>query len=191
MLEAADIYGATDYSTAEDILWHRYFETRSVETRNRLVLFYAPLVRYAAGRIATRGIYHSFDDLCQMGVVGLIDAVERFDPADGYKFSSYAGIRIRGAMFDEMRENDMLPKRARAEVRGYFAAREELEVAEQRTPTFGEVASRLGKPTSHIVQIGIYAARVSAATSLSLLDSESQPELVDWTMDPSETADRL
>ncbi len=126
-----------------------------------------------------------------MGVVGLIDAVERFDPADGYKFSSYAGIRIRGAMFDEMRENDMLPKRARAEVRGYFAAREELEAAGQRPPTFGEVASRLGKPTSRIVQIGIYAARASTATSLSLSDSESQPELVDWTMDPSETADQF
>ena len=189
MFESADTYRPLDYVTAENRLWLRYFEGRPHEARNRLVLFYAPLVRFTARRIAARGVCAGIDDLCQMGMVGLIDAVERFDPSDGYKFSTYATSRIRGAIFDGLRELDMLPKRARVEVRDYFTAREEEETALHRPPTFDEVASRLGKPTSQVVQTGIYAAHASAVTSLSLLDSESQPELVDWVADPDETVE--
>ncbi len=76
-----------------------YFQSRSLEDRNRLVLFYAPLVKLVANRFATRmRSFQSVNELCSFGQFGLVDAVERFNPAGGFQFATYATTRIQGAI---------------------------------------------------------------------------------------------
>ena len=182
-------YDSGNSVVAEDILWSSYFETRSVVARNRLVLFYAPLVKTTAERIAARvSQIGTLDDLCQMGVVGLIDAVERFDPSDGFKFTTYAGHRIKGAIFDGMRALDVLPKKKRAAVNSFYGARETLAAVFHRPPTVEETADHLGKSVSDVVNLAIWASRGSVMASLSLLDPvEGLEEAVDYSSDPAET----
>jgi RNA polymerase sigma factor for flagellar operon FliA len=157
-------------STAED-LWSTYFKTRSLEDRNRLVLFYAPLVRVVANRIARR--MHSFQsvqELCSCGQFGLINAIERFDPIGGFQFATYATIRIQGAIIDELRRDDILPKRMRARVREYQTTRETLEAALRRTPTFGEMATQLGTTVAEIVELDDLATLSTYMVPLSMVE---------------------
>ena len=191
MFEVDATYQLDDANVAEDILWSSYFETRSVTARNRLVLFYAPLVKFAAERIAA-GVSHlgTLDDFCQIGVVGLIDAIERFDPSSGYKFSTYAGFRVRGSILDGIREQDILPKRRRADVATFHAARETLAAVFHRPPTTAETAVHLGRSVSDVANLAVWASRGSSTTSLSLLDSVGVAELLDSSCDPDEKAER-
>lgn len=169
---------------AESPLWERYLDSRSIEDRNRLVLFHSPLVRHIAGDIARRTVQHSLDDLCSSGVLGLIDAVERFDPSDGYRFSTYATTRIKGAIIDEIRKNDPLPKRARAQVQRYLSARDEVEATMHRTPNMREIAEHLNTPVARIVQVNSFAVRGSSVASLSLLDMDNLSDRIDSPLEP-------
>ena len=102
--------------------WRRYERTGDREARNKLILAYSPIVKYVAGRIASRMPAHvELADLVSYGLGGLIEAVERFEPARGIKFESYAATRIRGAIFDELRSLDWVPRRVRSEARGIEA----------------------------------------------------------------------
>ncbi len=195
-LDRTQICESNGGTVAEDILWSSYFDSRSLVARNRLVLFYAPLVKYVASQVArvvgTLGV-HPLDDLYQLGTMGLIDAVERFDPSDGYKFATYAGWRIHGAMIDGLREEDMLPKRKRAEVNEYQAAQRDLTSVMHRMPTTTETALHLGRPVSEVALLAIFASRGSAMASLSLLDSavpdHVSEALLDFSLDPAEMAE--
>lgn len=125
-------------------LWAQYRASRSVEDRNRLVLFYAPLVESVARHIAGRlRNFHSIHDICSCGQFGLIDAIEKFDASQGFQFATYATIRIKGAIFDELRRDDILPKRVRSRVRIYNSVRDDLELQLHRTPTHQELAEAL------------------------------------------------
>lgn len=174
----SEFAGATAQDTingdASDQLWSRYFESKSNDDRNRLVLFYAPLVRLVASRVARRmRSFQSLDELCSCGQFGLIDAVERFDPSEGYQFATYATIRIQGAIIDELRRDDILPKRKRAMVRSYREARESLESSLRRTPTFREVAAYLGTTLAEVVEIDDLAAMSSYLVPLSMVGEDA------------------
>jgi RNA polymerase sigma factor for flagellar operon FliA len=113
--------------------------------RERLILHYAPLVKYVASRVAT-GLPASVDqaDLVSYGMFGLIDALEKFDLSRGNKFETYAIPRIKGAIIDELRAMDWVPRSVRFKAREIEKAYSDLESIHKRAPTEKEVAARLG-----------------------------------------------
>jgi RNA polymerase sigma factor for flagellar operon FliA len=125
-------------------LWSEYKETRDRELRDRLIVHYSPLVKYVAGRVSV-GLPQSIDqaDLVSYGIFGLIDAIEKFDPARNVKFETYGITRIKGAIIDELRAIDWVPRSVRAKARAVERAYARLEATLLRTPTDEEVASEL------------------------------------------------
>ncbi|HEY7659755.1 MAG TPA: RNA polymerase sigma factor WhiG [Actinomycetota bacterium] len=140
---------ATDQVDELAVLWSEFKESEGSgareSARERLILHYAPLVKYVASRVAT-GLPASVDqaDLVSYGVFGLIDALEKFDPARGNKFETYAIPRIKGAIIDELRAMDWVPRSVRFKAREIEKAYADLESMLKRAPTEHEVAERLG-----------------------------------------------
>jgi len=113
-----------DESAAEIAeLWQQYKERSTAEARERLILHYSPLVKFVAGRVAA-GLPQNIEqsDLVSYGIFGLIDAIDKFDPGRGYKFETYAISRIKGAIIDELRSIDWVPRSVRAKARSYVPA---------------------------------------------------------------------
>src|SRR5258706_8999287 len=134
-----------DESAAEIAeLWQKYKERSTAEARERLILHYSPLVKFVAGRVAA-GLPQNIEqsDLVSYGIFGLIDAIEKFDPARGYKFETYAIARIKGAILDELRSIDWVPRSVRAKARALEQAYAKLEASLHRTPTDEELATEL------------------------------------------------
>jgi RNA polymerase sigma factor for flagellar operon FliA len=126
-------------------LWQAYGRERDATLRDRLVLHYAPLVKYVAGRVGTGLPAHvDIADLVQSGVFGLWDAIDRFEPERGLKFETYAMQRIRGAILDELRAQDWVPRSVRSRAREVERALERLETRLQRSASDAEVATELG-----------------------------------------------
>jgi RNA polymerase sigma factor FliA len=135
-------------------LWETYISTRDPELRNRLVLQYSPLVKYVAGRLRS-GLPQSVDsaDLVSEGVMGLIDAVEKFEPERGLQFQTYAVPRIRGAILDGLRATDWVPRSVRAKLRSLEQARTTLQHTLGRLPDDREVAAEMGLSPSELRQL--------------------------------------
>jgi RNA polymerase sigma factor FliA len=133
---------------AEDTqtLWRRYrADPGSKALRDRLILTYAPLVKYVAGRLGSGLPAHvDDDDLVSYGVLGLMGAIERYDPDRDVKFETYAITRIKGSIIDELRAMDWVPRSVRARARDIERAIVELERRLHRAPTDGEIAEKLG-----------------------------------------------
>ncbi len=127
------------------LIWKEFHQTREPLLRNRLVMQYAPLVKYVAGRIRTR-LPESVDqdDLVSDGVLGLMDAIERFDPERGLTFQTFAVPRIRGAIIDGMRAMDFVPRSVRDKLRAIQQAQVALEARLGRIPEDTEVAHETG-----------------------------------------------
>ena len=132
-------------SAAITKLWEDYKSTGSMDDRNRLVVHYSPLVKYVAGRLSA-GLPNSIEqaDLVSYGMFGLIDAINKFEPARGFKFETYAMSRIRGSIIDELRSIDWVPRSLRAKARAVEKVYTKLEHELLRTPTDAEVAEELG-----------------------------------------------
>ncbi|MFA9431285.1 RNA polymerase sigma factor WhiG [Egicoccus sp. AB-alg2] len=126
------------------LLWERYRDTRSAAVRERLILHYSPLVKYVAGRVAV-GMPASVDhaDLVSYGIFGLLDAIEKYDVDKGFKFETYAITRIRGAIIDELRSVDWVPRSVRSKARRLETAMHKLESQLHRSPTEEELAAEL------------------------------------------------
>jgi RNA polymerase sigma factor FliA len=126
-------------------LWDRYKTERDPHARERLILHYAPLVKYVASRVAT-GLPASVEqaDLVSYGMFGLIDGLEKFEPGRGNKFETYAIPRIKGAIIDELRAMDWVPRSVRFKAREIEKAYTALETMLKRAPTEMELAERLG-----------------------------------------------
>jgi RNA polymerase sigma factor for flagellar operon FliA len=125
-------------------MWRRYKRTGDEAARNQLILAYSPIVKYAAGRVGSRLPSHvEVADLISYGLGGLIDAVGRFDPAHGVKFETYAATRIRGAILDELRSLDWVPRRIRAEARAVEEATARMSTYLHRMPTDVELAAEM------------------------------------------------
>ncbi|HEY8303151.1 MAG TPA: sigma-70 family RNA polymerase sigma factor, partial [Solirubrobacteraceae bacterium] len=130
-------------------LWRRYKNDGDPRARERLVVAYSPLVKYVAGRTAAGLPPHVEEaDLVSYGLVGLISAIERFDPSREIKFETYAITRIKGAIIDELRSIDWVPRSVRARAREIERANTKLEHRLQRSPTDEEVAAELNLTVS-------------------------------------------
>ena len=128
-----------------DQLWAEYKASESPTARDRLIVHYAPLVKYVAGRVSV-GLPQNIEqaDLVSYGIFGLIDAIAKFDPTRNIKFETYAIARIKGAIIDELRSIDWVPRSVRAKARAVERAYASLEARLLRTPTDAEVAAELG-----------------------------------------------
>ncbi len=125
--------------------WSQYRTTGDVEVRNRLVERHLALVHHFAGRMEPRtGGAFERGDLVSAGVLGLMKAVSSFDPERGYRFSTFAAQRIRGAILDEMRRRDVAPRSVRRRQRRLADARASLTMDLNRPPRHSELAEVLG-----------------------------------------------
>src|SRR3954468_15616152 len=130
--------------TSLDELWRTYKSTGDARLREQLILHYSPLVKYVAGRVSV-GLPANVEqaDFVSSGVFGLIDAIEKFDPDRAIKFETYAITRIRGAMIDELRALDWIPRSVRQKARAVERAYATLEAKLRRTPNESEVAAEM------------------------------------------------
>jgi RNA polymerase sigma factor for flagellar operon FliA len=126
-------------------LWLEFKETGDKSLRERLILHYSPLVKYVAGRVGV-GLPPNIEqaDLVSYGIFGLMDAIEKFDLERAIKFETYAISRIKGAIIDELRSIDWIPRSVRYKAREVEKAYAALEARLHRTPTEAEVAAELG-----------------------------------------------
>jgi RNA polymerase sigma factor for flagellar operon FliA len=126
-------------------LWKEFKETKDPPLRERLILHYSPLVKYVAGRVGA-GLPPNIEqaDLVSYGIFGLIGAIEKFDISRAIKFETYAISRIKGAIIDELRAIDWIPRSVRYKAREVEKAYAALEARLHRTPTESEVAGELG-----------------------------------------------
>jgi len=140
------------------------FEEDKTRRREELIMKYAPLVKYVAERLAIRMPSHiSKDDLTSAGILGLFDAIDNYDSSRGIKFETYAFYRIRGAVLDEMRKLDWIPRSVRKEVQGIEAAITAVRLKLGRDPEDHEIASELG------VSLESYFKMIDKANGINLL----------------------
>ncbi|GAA1239463.1 RNA polymerase sigma factor WhiG [Kitasatospora nipponensis] len=131
--------------SALDSLWRSYKSTGDPKLREQLILHYSPLVKYVAGRVGV-GLPANVEqaDFVSSGVFGLIDAIEKFDPDRAIKFETYAISRIRGAIIDELRALDWIPRSVRQKAKAVERTYAALEARLRRTPHEPEVAAEMG-----------------------------------------------
>ncbi len=135
----------SDPRTDLPALWARYKSDGDSRARDELILNYSPLVKYVAGRLAS-SLPQTVDtaDLISYGIFGLIDAIEKYDPDRAIKFETYAIARIKGAIIDELRAMDWVPRSVRSRAREIENAYVALENELKRVPSDQEVADRIG-----------------------------------------------
>jgi RNA polymerase sigma factor for flagellar operon FliA len=176
-------------------VWQRYRATRDQGLRDRLILNYAPLVKYVAGRLGT-GLPSHVDegDLVSYGLLGLIGAIERYDPGREIKFETYAISRIKGSIIDELRSLDWVPRSVRARAREIERAMLTLENRLKRAPTDEEVAGEIGisvdefheslaaiSRTSVAALDELWAVSPGGGDSVALIDTIEDPHADDPT----------
>ncbi|MBQ5917143.1 MAG: FliA/WhiG family RNA polymerase sigma factor [Lachnospiraceae bacterium] len=131
--------------TEKNKLWEEYSRRRTAEVREKLIIEYAPLVKIVAGRLSMYLGYNvEYDDLVGYGVFGLIDAIDKFDYGKGIKFETYASLRIRGAVLDQIRKMDWIPRSLRQKQKKIDAAMNKLELELGRPATDEELAKEIG-----------------------------------------------
>ena len=181
-------------------LWRRYKRDGDDGARERLVVAYSPLVKYVAGRMASGLPSHVEEaDLISYGLIGLINAIERFEPEREIKFETYAITRIKGAIIDELRSQDWVPRSVRARAREIERAHQKLENRLQRAPTDEEMADELEMTVESfqdaILQISnssiaaldeLWTVNDSSGDQVSLLDTLAD----DSSPDPSAALDQ-
>jgi RNA polymerase sigma factor FliA len=188
-------------------LWRRYKSTGDDQARERLVVAYSPLVKYVSGRMASGLPAHVEEaDLISYGLVGLISAIERFQPEREIKFETYAITRIKGAIIDELRSLDWVPRSVRSRARDIEKANSKLEHALQRAPTDEEMASELDLTVEAfqeaLMQISnstvaaldeLWTVSDASGDQVSLLDTLQDPGAPDpaAVMDATDLKDRM
>ncbi|MDR2808080.1 MAG: RNA polymerase sigma factor WhiG [Spirochaetaceae bacterium] len=152
----------------EDALWLEYQQKKDPRIRDNFIKQYAPLVKYVAGKVAI-GMPPNveFDDLVGFGTFGLLDAIDKFDPSKGVKFKTYAVTRIRGAIFDELRSIDWVPRSVRQKIREVEEAIGILESQLGRTAADKEIADFLGMSEEVYLKT---IMKISGTSILSLND---------------------
>lgn len=182
-----------DQRTFDDVeagivaLWRSFGERREQRLRDRLVLHYAPLVKYVAGRVGTGLPAHvEVADLTQSGIFGLVDAIEKFEPERGLKFETYAMQRIRGAILDDLRAQDWVPRSVRGRAREVERALERLGATLRRTPTDTELADELGLSVAELSEVyaQLQLTSVVALDELAAAGRGGSTPLADILEDP-------
>ena len=153
-------------------LWQEYRSTGDQHVRDRLILTYAPLVKFVAGRVgASLPAHVDEQDLVSYGLLGLIGAIERYDPDREIKFETFAMARIRGAIIDELRSLDWVPRSVRTRARQIERAIQVLERELMRAPTDDEIAQKLGVSPDELEE----SLREISRTSVAALDELWSP----------------
>ena len=188
-------------------LWRRYKEEGDQGARERLVVAYSPLVKFVAGRTGARLPSHVDQaDLISYGMIGLIEAMERFEPLRQIRFETFAMQRIRGAIIDELRSLDWVPRSVRFRAREIEEANSKLENELSRAPTDTELAEQMGMKEEDLQEALLQISNSSilaleelwmtpdaSGDKVSLLDTiedESAPD-PQAALDTSEVKDRL
>lgn len=126
-------------------LWEEYAKAKSPEIREKIILEYAPLVKVVAGRLSMYLGYNvEYEDLVSYGIFGLIDAIDKFDFLKDVKFETYASLRIRGAILDQIRKMDWIPRTIRQKQKKIDAVIRDIEAKYGRSATDEEVSAGLG-----------------------------------------------
>ena len=188
-------------------LWRRYKDGGDQRARERLVVAYSPLVKYVAGRMASNLPAHVEEaDLISYGLVGMISAIERFEPSREIRFETYAITRIKGAILDELRSLDWVPRSVRARARDIERAHAKLEGKLQRVPTDKEMSAELDISEAEfrdsLVTISnswvsaldeLWASQDSGGEGVSLLDTIPDDSAADpeQAIDANELKDRI
>ncbi len=147
-------------------LWEDYFKSSTPELREKLILEYAPLVKVVAGRLSMYlGYSVEYEDLVSYGVFGLIDAIDKFDMRKEVKFETYASLRIRGAILDQIRKMDWIPRTVRQRQKQIDMAIKELEQINGRPATDAEIAAHIGITDDELLG---WQHQVSADSIISL-----------------------
>ena len=180
-------------------MWHAYWDGRTAEARERLILQYVPLVKYVVGRLAiSLPHFLTSEDVISYGVVGLIDAVERYKPGLNVKFSTYAIARIRGSIIDELRSLDWVPRQVRKQAREIEQAMSRLDQELGRPATERELASSMGLTVDKLQQ-ALFDSSAATISINRMVDADSSdrssqvmPELADDTaLDPLDYSERM
>jgi RNA polymerase sigma factor FliA len=170
-------------------LWLEYQRTRDKAVRDRLILTYAPLVKYVAGRLGSGLPAHVDEgDLISYGLLGLIGAIDRFDPSLEIKFETFAMARIRGSIIDELRTLDWVPRSVRTRAREIERAIRELEAKLERAPSDEEIATKIGITPDELEEslTNISRSSIAALDELWSVSGEGdQISLLDTLEDPS------
>jgi RNA polymerase sigma factor FliA len=188
-------------------LWRRYKDDGDMAARDNLILSYSPLVKYVAGRMGSGLPAHIEEaDLISYGLLGLIGALERFDPGREIKFETYAISRIKGSIIDELRSLDWVPRSVRSKAREIERTCALLENRLQRAPTDEEIAKELNitmdefhhslsqiSTTSMVALDELWAISGSDGDTASLIDTLEDPKSRDPSrmLDLSEMKNRL
>ncbi|MGL5353956.1 MAG: FliA/WhiG family RNA polymerase sigma factor [Clostridium sp.] len=141
--------------------------------KEQIIEKYIPLVKYLASRISIgKTKYIEYEDLVSYGIIGLMDAISKFDPTKGMKFSSYASIRIRGSMIDEIRKNRPISKGAMDKLARYNESIERLQNRFMREPTMDEIAIDLNMTISEVSEIENYINYMSVVSLETIIYSD-------------------
>ena len=151
-------------------LWTEYNKTKSADIREQLILEYAPLVKLVAGRLSMYlGFNVEYDDLVGYGVFGLIESVDRFNPTKNVKFETYASLRIRGAILDQIRKMDWIPRTVRQRQKKMDDAIKQIEMRTGKTATDEELAKELGLTED---ELGNWQSQLKVTNLVSLNEFE-------------------
>ncbi|RMF71798.1 MAG: sigma-70 family RNA polymerase sigma factor, partial [Planctomycetota bacterium] len=157
-----------------EAVWKRFHRTGAEEDRNRLVEHYLYLVRFTAERLGAKLPDEvDVDDLMSAGVFGLVDALDAFDPERGVKFETYCAPRVRGAILDELRSMDWVPRLVRHRAHKLDHIMRILEAELGRMPTQEEISARLGMPKAQFEKL-VRDANAVSLVSLSQKFGDSE-----------------
>jgi len=143
-------------------IWRTYQANKSPELKERLIIEYSPIVKFVAGRLLVHvGQHVEYDDLVGYGIFGLIDAIDKFDLDKGVKFETYASLRIKGAIIDNIRKMDWVPRTLRQKNKEFEQVNAKLEAELGREPTDEEVAEKLNISVAEVREMMKSAAILS------------------------------
>ena len=161
----------------KDKLWEAYGKKRTPELREQLILEYAPLVKLVAGRLSMYLGYNvEYDDLVSYGIFGLIDAIDKFDPFKEVKFETYASLRIRGSILDQIRKMDWIPRTVRQRQRQIDEAVKKIEMETGKNATDEAIAKELGVSDSEYTD---WQTQINVTNVISLnefVESGNEPK---------------
>ena len=161
-----------------DALWKEFFKHRTEELRNRLMEYYLPIVKYTAERIYVKLPEKvEVDDLISAGIFGLMDAIDAYDPKRGVKFATYCTPRIRGAILDELRSMDWVPRLVRARAHQLGNVTRTLKAQLGRLPTEQEIAEELDMGMEELYRLQRDATAIGLISLSNNLDIEGDNDI--------------